>query len=734
MKIELSSEQTLLKDSIERLFREESTSERVRAAEETGLDRNLWGKLHPLGFVSMRDLSTEEGGASLLDAVIMAEAAGKYLASAPVVEALIASSVLHQLKAPADLLAALADGAITTLALQPLTQGRAQFIPSGAVAEIVIAMDEGELVAFKMSGGLPRANDIAASGGSFVARDAFENSERTVIATGEAAARAYAIARLEWELLTAASLVGIGRQALELAAAYSVERVQFGKPIGSFQGIAHPLANAATQLDGARLLIWRAVWELSQETQDAPGLASMAFCYAQQAVDPAVSHAVRTFGGYGVSLEYDVQLYFRRAKLLSLVCGGSGKSLDRVAERLWGEDVFHAPDVGDTQLDFGFGDKALAYAASLRAFIEENMTPEVQAKVHHSTAGYHPEFHKKLAQAGHSFSELLDDETLRRSRYEVMAATPIWEELNWTRTPQGVSLFVGKMCKLWSQPEAKAEILSGMINGDALGCLGFSEPGSGSDVFSARFNAARDGEDWVLNGQKMFTTNAHNADYILLLTRTDNSGKKHQGLTMFIAPLRVPGVEIQPVHTLQDERTNIVFFSDVKLSDKYRLGEVGDGARVMASALGFEHNGAVYHAAQSAMIKHAVNWAKKPGPDGEPRLNDPDVRRAVAQAAMNDQVAECLARREIWADAEDRRDPSFGPMSKLFTTETMYQDASAIVEAAATESPVRGVDHDLDIIEVTMRRAIAMTLYGGTSEVHRSLIAENSLGMPKSRG
>src|SRR3546814_15508053 len=111
-----------------------------------------------------------------------------------------------------------------------------------------------------------------------------------------------------------------------------------------------------------------------------------------------------------------------------------------------------------------------------------------------------------------------------------------------------------KMAQLWSQPEAKDEILTLIVNGDALGALGFSEPASGSDVFSARFSAVRDSDGWVMNGQKMFTTNGHNAEYILMLTRTDTSGKKHKGLTMFIMHLNLPGVEIHPFYTLQDGR------------------------------------------------------------------------------------------------------------------------------------------------------------------------------------
>jgi alkylation response protein AidB-like acyl-CoA dehydrogenase len=153
----------------------------------------------------------------------------------------------------------------------------------------------------------------------------------------------------------------------------------------------------------------------------------------------------------------------------------------------------------------------------------------------------------------------------------------------------------------------------------------------------------------------------------------------------------------------------------------------------MASALGFEHGGAGYHAAQTAMVKHALAWARRPSGDGALPIADPTVRRTLARAAINSEVGEVLCRRQIWADVEGIHDVSYGPMAKMFSTEAMYADASAIVAVAAPQSLVRGLDPDLDIVETTMRRAIAMTVYGGTSEIHRSLIAERSLGMPKSR-
>ena len=238
---------------------------------------------------------------------------------------------------------------------------------------------------------------------------------------------------------------------------------------------------------------------------------------------------------------------------------------------------------------------------------------------------------------------------------------------------------------------------------------------------------------WVLNGQKIFTTNAHNADYIILLTRTDNRGKKHEGLTVFIMPLKLPGVEIQPVYTLMDERTNIVYFTDVRVPDKYRLGNAGQGMAVMASVLELEHGGADYHYLQSATLRHALDWARAPSADGIEPACLTDVRRALAQTAVHDAVSEVLCRRAAWGEVEKKSQLAWGPMSKVFTTETLYRDARKLLALAAPRSAVRGIDPHLDRIELAMRRAVGMQIYGGTTEIHRSIIAEQALGIPKSR-
>jgi alkylation response protein AidB-like acyl-CoA dehydrogenase len=730
MQLRLSDSEVLLQDTVARLFGSEATSARLRAAEATGFDRALWDQLVGLGIVAMRATAPDAGGMSLMDAAIVAEQAGRFVAPVPLVEAIVATALLNRAAAPEALLAVVAEGAPATLMLAPAQAGRPQPVLGGSSAHVVLALVGDELVA--LTGfAAERARNIADAAVAMIDIDAAR--ERHVLAHGAEARALYEAAVEEWRVLTAALLAGLGRRALEMAAEYSGERRAYGTLIGSFQGIAHPMADAAMAMDGARLLAWRAVASVAAKDERAGARTAMAYWWSAHSVDRAVQHAVRTFGGYGVSLEYDIQLYFRRAKLLALIAGNPDHVLDRVAARLWDGEKVALPDAGAVEIEFEWGARAEAYAAKLRSFVEANLTDEVRAKIHHSTGGHHPGFHKKLAQAGLAFPDLALDGQPKLSRYEVMAAAPLWEDMGWNRTVQGVTEFVAGMALLWATPEVKAEVVESVVAGDALGCLGFSEPQSGSDIFGARFSAVRDGDEWVLNGQKMFTTNGHQADYVLLLTRTDSSGKKHEGLTMFIVPMKLAGIEIHPVYTLQDERTNITYFTDVRVPDRYRLGEVNDGARVMTSGLSFEHGGSGYHAAQKAMVRRAVAWARRAGPDGVCPIADTEVRRTLARAAVRDEVADVLCRRQEWAGVEGVHEIAWGPMAKVFTTESLYIDGSAIVAAAAPASLVRGLDPDLDIVEVSMRRGIAMTLYGGTSEVLRSLIAEKSLGMPKSR-
>ena len=316
MKLNLSESQELLRDTVARLFAEQSTAVRVRAAEHSGgFDQSLWESVVSMGLVGMRAAACDES--SLLEAALVAEEAGRHLASVPLPEAIVAAALLRRAGADPKLVERATGREVATLALRPVVAHEPQLLPAGAVASLVLALEGDALVALERSRAGGRAT-TAPSPVEWVDLSA-EPVERILLVSGEAARALHAAAVEEWKLLTSASLAGMARRALELAGAYSCERVQFGRPIGSFQGIAHPLADSATDIEGARLLVRRAIWAIAEERSDAAESVAMAWWWTGRAAERAALRSVRAFGGYGVSLEYDVQLYFRRIKLIALL-------------------------------------------------------------------------------------------------------------------------------------------------------------------------------------------------------------------------------------------------------------------------------------------------------------------------------------------------------------------------------------------------------------------------------
>ncbi|HTQ21060.1 acyl-CoA dehydrogenase family protein, partial [Mycobacterium sp.] len=153
----------------------------------------------------------------------------------------------------------------------------------------------------------------------------------------------------------------------------------------------------------------------------------------------------------------------------------------------------------------------------------------------------------------------------------------------------GTTAAVARLVQQFAAPELSSQVLPGVLSGQIRLCLGYTEPEGGSDVATCKTRAVRDGDGWIINGSKMFTSNAHNAQYVFLLTNTDPQGPKHKNLTMFLVPLDSPGIEIQPIRTLDGDRTNIVYYSEVRVDDLYRIGEVNGGWTVMRFALDAEH-------------------------------------------------------------------------------------------------------------------------------------------------
>ena len=184
------------------------------------------------------------------------------------------------------------------------------------------------------------------------------------------------------------------------------------------------------------------------------------------------------------------------------------------------------------------------------------------------------------------------------------------------------------------------------------------------------------------------------------------------------------------MHTLQDERTNITFYDEVRVPDRYRLGEVNGGLKVMASAMEIEHGGEGYHIHHHSLMEAAMDWAFAVDADGKRPIDTPKVRTRLAQARTHLEIADLLCRRVTWASEHGRMNRSIGPMSKMFATDIYMEDAADLVALSAPAS-LRHETKALAEIEEMHRQSISQTIYGGTSEVHRGIIAEHRLGLPR---
>jgi alkylation response protein AidB-like acyl-CoA dehydrogenase len=314
MDLNPSDEQQLLIEAFGALYAKESPPERVRAAEASGHDPELWRRLRDGGALEMA-VDEESGGwgATLLDLALVAEQHGRYLGSAPLLEAQVAARLLARAgnsDTRAALTAVLAGEHLTTLALHPPRNGLLTMVPSGSVADTVLFADSGQLWSLPVGGG----GTAVANLGSLPVADVVVGDDARLLASGPQVDVLFEQARDEWLVLMANALAGMGSRSLEIGVEYVKERHAFGVPIGSFQAVAHGLADAATSLDGGQLLAREAAWASAEEPDRAPELAALACAFNAEAAREASYRSLHYHGGYGFMLEFDIQLYFRRAK------------------------------------------------------------------------------------------------------------------------------------------------------------------------------------------------------------------------------------------------------------------------------------------------------------------------------------------------------------------------------------------------------------------------------------
>lgn len=727
MNFDLTDEQEMMRDTFARFLDEHSSTVRVRKAQETdGFDAALWSGLAELGAFAMR-VPEDAGGMDLglFDAALLMEEAGRTLVSGPLAEALVATRLLGQLGGQDDLLeAAIGGEAVVTIAMHDLAAKPVQWVAGGAVAKAVIARSGADVVLVTVDG-KGEANLATTP----IAEVDLGGGEVVVLASGDDSLATFAAAIEEWKLYIAVGLAGIGRQALKMAAEYAGERKAFGQLIGTFQGISHPLADLFCDVDGAKFLAWKAIRDIYDASDEAGATISLAYWYACDAAARAVAQGLHTFGGFGLSSEYDIHLYNLRAKGWPLVAGDPALALEEAGRRLYAGEVPALPASGEVPLDFDLGDEARAVCAEIAELFATKVTPEMKAKFHYSWEGYVPEVHKMLAEHSLLFPGLPEHLSGRNiTPYARIAAMGEMERQGYNTPGANVAAMVAMMIDKYGSDELKAEVLPRIVGGDVLCSLGYSEPSCGSDVFAAQCKATQleDGS-WRIDGTKMWTSGANLSSYVLMLTRTNPDVPKHKGLTMFIVPLKTEGVTVQAVHTFQDERTNITFYDGVVIPDSWRLGEIDGGVKTMSAALELEHGGG-FSKVMKAMIEAAETLTEDLGIAGETR-----TQCRLARSVAHLWISDMLTYRSQWSSIEKKPNFAFGPMSKMYSSEKFLSDSRDLLDLTAPVSLSKR-EGPAGFLNQCYRHAAGTTIYGGTSEVHRSMVAERGLGLPRTRG
>lgn len=284
--------------------------------------------------------------------------------------------------------------------------------------------------------------------------------------------------------------------------------------------------------------------------------------------------------------------------------------------------------------------------------------------------------------------------------------------------------------------ELKSRLLGDFLRGRLRGCLLYSEPGAGSDLAGLRTRAVRDGDEWVVNGQKVWTSFAQKADYGMLVARTDVDVPKHRGLTFFLIPMRQPGVTIRPIHQITGESEfNEVFLDNARVADSQRIGDVNAGWATLQLALGLER----------AIMGGSARTDRGKGSGGADvrtarlrdlaiqlgRFDDPVLRQEIARIEALQAVNRWnLARSKTAASQAERL--SVLSLSKIAMSRILHESARVYTDLAGPESMLEGPENPLgDAITFRALNAYFTSIGGGTDQIQRNIIGEKVLGLPR---
>jgi len=315
-----------------------------------------------------------------------------------------------------------------------------------------------------------------------------------------------------------------------------------------------------------------------------------------------------------------------------------------------------------------------------------------------------------------------------------------WDETHRARAPLPVISVntIGPAIMQFGTDEQKSEFLPKILKGQLFFAIGYTEPSAGTDLFSLKTRAVRDGDEYVIDGQKVYTTHAHDCEYIWLAARTDpNAPKKHKGITIILVPTKAPGVSVTPIYTLGGERTNATYYDNVRVPVSNRVGPENEGVRVITAQLNHERITLACPGLADRCLDEVWAWAlKTPAPGGGRMIDQAWVQLNLARIYAKLEALKVMNWHSAWAITIGAPDMAASSAVKVMGTEFFVECYRTLVEIVGTAGIIKADEPGAlfdGLLEYAYRFAPTLTFGGGVNEVQRDIIAMAGLWLPRSR-
>lgn len=390
-------------------------------------------------------------------------------------------------------------------------------------------------------------------------------------------------------------------------------------------------------------------------------------------------------------------------------------------------------------MDFRDTPEEAAFRKELRAWIEANSPGDIEPTPGRMDVEAAKAWSAKLYEAGYSGLTWPKEYGGRGAPYTHQAI--YLEEVARAEAPDHIGVIglgmAGPTIIAHGTDDQKSRHLAKILSGEEVWCQGFSEPGSGSDLASLKTKGVLDGDEFVVNGQKVWSSFAHIADFCILLVRTDPDAPKHNGITYLLVDMHSPGVDVRPLKQITgDPEFNEIFFNDVRVPKANILGQMNDGWRVAMTTLMHERGtlGFALTARLEVALKKLIQTAKSPRSDGVVPAEDPVIRNKIAALYVDLQGLRFTNYRALTGLVKTGIPGPEGSIAKLHWSETNQSLTKLATEVLGPDAQLDGKDGWWNgYWQYAQLRSRGNTIEAGTSEVLRNIVSERVLGLPRSR-